>query len=1526
MEKTSGWTKGNSSALVLAALCTMTVCGAAAVDPAEWITGSYVVPGEDDYAAHFADAPAPVLKREFTLVAKPVKRATWRIAAPGMYDASVNGKRVNAVALPVWTAFDRRVLEDEYDVAALVKGGANTLTLELGNGWWNPLPMKMWGRYNLRKTLPHGTPAAKATLEVEYADGTSEHIVTDGAWLAAEGPVLRNNLYLGEKRDARRTVSEWKAARIAKDPPKGAVLPRGETPPVTVYDRWKAKSVSALPGGRWLVDMGVNFAGTIRATLKGTHDGDVVTFRYGELKYPDGTVNVMTAVCGQQKRSAANPPGLAEQKDTVICPAAESFVYEPRFTFHGFRYVEVAGLREAPSPEDFEALAWSADVKDSASFECSDPKINRLRDICRRTFRSNLQGVQSDCPARERFGYGGDLAASAESFILNYDMAAFYRKVVRDRCDMEALHGVFTSTSPVVFPESGMQGVKEGKGDLRFGWAVDAPIVVDLLLRYYGDMETVREAYPFLRRFLVNCAEAFDVNHVPPCIGDHEALEKADPVTTAQCHYHQFLKLTAKFARLLGETADAARFEATAKELEAVFAAAARYVPAKGFVGNGRQGEECFAIYHKMLPPDDLDAAYGILRENVVGHEYALSTGIFSTQYLLEVLLARGDAEIAGKVLAHKGFPGWFNMLDNGATTLWETWAPSDNTYSQNHPMFGSCAAWLMRGILGIKVAEDAVGCDKVIIEPHAVAGVTWAKGHLDTPKGRISVSWRLENGQLKVEKTLPPGVVESAPDAAPVYEARNADVSADAVRCRRAGTPAIEGDAFVRRDFWTLANYDNRLGMEVGGVRDGVTGLCLDGSAKTCDTAWSATSVKVPLKGAGRRYRLGFAIDTTIGISLPNSDGESWRSMIFWHDADGKEMAKAPIAYSVQKGQRTEVAVYGDIPEGAVAFSLRLGFDWPNIGPANRIVFSGLSFEELADSPSYAHEATFTSEVRDGGKVSWRADVPGGCAVLFQWRGAPSLGELAKKPFVGPDVTGGTFFNAPFNADAPVIQYRVLLRSNGRATPSLVEVKVGGRTDRGWTLKGDVRPPRVRRTSPSPTRNPAETLRIEVKDATSTVMWDSLKVSVDGADRTAAFTRKDDVISLAAPSGGWAQGLHTAEVCAVDFHGNKAKSKKMFYVGDAPATPKVTLRDDGMTLVGGKPFFPIGLYAVCKRPFNGNSYDTAFKGLKDGGFNMAHTYGNPYDADFLAAAEKYGIKLWVEARFPDGRLIDIGRHNPNIIAWYLGDDTSDHILPELEADYNEAVKAVDPTRLTVQADPILSSSGGLSRYADYVTATDGLLPEIYPVRNAEGDSTDKTCVAVTIRDMKQFHEDVRLHGDGKPRTCWAIIQYFKGWSGWLHFPTREQLFATTFAAVIHGAHGVTWYTYGGFDKNEGVTSTPERWKNICDLATRLSALSPVLVERTPAQPPTPVILSGPKTDPLGGPSVTCLLKRHAGWNYLFAVNAAPEPVSAALAAEGAEKAGVFCEDRTCAATDGRITDDFAPFAVHIYRWRQPGN
>ena len=356
------------------------------------------------------------------------------------------------------------------------------------------------------------------------------------------------------------------------------------------------------------------------------------------------------------------------------------------------------------------------------------------------------------------------------------------------------------------------------------------------------------------------------------------------------------------------------------------------------------------------------------------------------------------------------------------------------------------------------------------------------------------------------------------------------------------------------------------------------------------------------------------------------------------------------------------------------------------------------------------------------------------------------------------------------------------------------------------------------------------------------------------------------------------------------------------------PPRQKVSLRDDGVTLIDGQPFFPIGIYSVCKREFNDKNLDKAFADLKAAGFNFAHTYGNSYNPEFLDAARKHGFKLWVHARMPDRNLLDVGRYNPSIIAWYLGDDTSGHQTPQELCDNNAAVKAVDPFRLTCQADPI-GSDRIVSRYAAYVRGTDVFMPEIYPVRRDLGDKSDVQCVAETVRDMKRVASDVRMFGEGRPHGCWPIIQYFKGWGGWDHFPTRDQLFAMTWAAVIHGAHGITWYTYGGFEnkktgkKNEGITSTPERWQAISELATSLRQLSPVLVERTPADQPKVDIVSGPAKDPLGeNPSVTVLMKRHSGKTHLFAVNACPEPVTAKVVfADGASK-----------------TLELPPFGVHV--------
>lgn len=722
---------------------------------ADWIAGPYEPPSESEFEKFFEDAPASELRRTFTLDHGAVRRATWRIASPGLCDAFVNGVRVTSTALTPWTEFDARILSVPYDVTSLLQPGENVLELRLGNGWYNALPMKMWGRHNLRENLPQGTPCVQAELTVETAGLPDVVVPTDAAWQAAEGPVLRNSLYLGEKYDARRTWRNLRPARVVAGP-KGAVLPAENAPKTIVYERWKARAVHEPKPGVFVVDFGVNFAGNVRSLFRGVGEGETVAIKYGEILNPDGTVNGLTTVAGQLKKPENKPPGgIAYQRDSFIGNGAPANVFEPRFTYHTFRYAEVSGLKSRPVPEDFEALAYSADVHDCAGFVCSNDKLNRVREICRRTFRANLQqDVQSDCPARERFGYGGDLAATAESFMLNYDMRGLYRKILRDRMD-SALRN--NDEFPAISPLATRAWLEHP----RLGWAVDVPIVVDLLVRYCGDREVVGETYPSLVRFLGACARHFKLTEIRECIGDHEALEKADACLTATCHYHQFLLLTAKFARMLGLETEAKTYEEQAREVESLFSCAADGLSFRGSPTRGVQGELAFALYHGMLSKDDAKHAYGLLKRGIAGKGNALTTGIFATPYMLDILSGNGDADLAGRLALREGFPGWFHMLDRGATTVWETWAESDDVYSHCHPMFGTIAGWMMRAVLGICVTTDAVGCDKVRICPHPVPGVTWASGWLDTPKGRISVSWRSTDGGLEVEKRVPQGILE---------------------------------------------------------------------------------------------------------------------------------------------------------------------------------------------------------------------------------------------------------------------------------------------------------------------------------------------------------------------------------------------------------------------------------------------------------------------------------------------------------------------------------------------------------------------------------------------------------------------------------------------------------------------------------------------------------------------------------------------------------------------------------------------
>lgn len=399
---------------------------------------------------------------------------------------------------------------------------------------------------------------------------------------------------------------------------------------------------------------------------------------------------------------------------------------------------------------------------------------------------------------------------------------------------------------------------------------------------------------------------------------------------------------------------------------------------------------------------------------------------------------------------------------------------------------------------------------------------------------------------------------------------------------------------------------------------------------------------------------------------------------------------------------------------------------------------------------------------------------------------------------------------------------------------------------------------------------------------------------------------------------------FHLFTVNVSDLSGNAIQKRFNVLVDKPVAKNIVTIRKDGAVLIDGKPFFPIGLYAVWKRAFNHNSFDEAFDGLRKGGFNLAHTYSSTRSADFrefMDAADRHGVKLYI-ASGQGANMMDASvylndvcneRNHPAVLSWYLADDTASHVNAKEVRELHDAIHEIDNAHITCQADPV--GAPGNSRYRAFVNSTDCFLPEIYPVR--KGVSMEMT-VPQVIEDMKIIQEDLAASGN-PAKTIWPIIQYFQGWSGWTRFPTYDELRAMSFLSIIHGGNGITWYTYGGWGDNHGVCDTPEIWATMCRVSTQLHDLEEVFLTECYEKAAAPVIVSGPAKDAMGFDSISVLFKRVGERQFLICANSAFKEVKATLKADGVKKGKVWFEDRNVTLTNGAFTDVFKPYDVHVY-------
>lgn len=751
----------------------------------EWINDGKPVPEKDE--DFYKNDPAPLFRKQFS-VTKKIKRARLYISGLGYYDACLNGEKVGDYVLdPGWTDYSKRVLYSTYDVTALLREGQNVIAVMLGNGWYNPLPMKLWGWLNLREHLTIGRPRLIAQLNIEFTDGTQHSVKTDESWKVTESQILRNNVYLGEIYDARLEKtgwdktdfndSTWSNARLATEP-VGPLCAQSQQP-IKATSVIKPVKITKPKPGVFIFDMGRNFAGWVTLRTKGPAEARV-KLRYGELLYPDGTLNVMTSVCGQIKPDPneaieaqpgyAGPgaPELADQSDTYILKGQGTETYTPRFTFRAFRYLEVTGLAGKPSLDSIEGHILNSAVESVGSFSCSNKMFNDIQQMVRRTLLSNIFSVQSDCPHREKFGYGGDIVACGEMAIMNFDMACFYEKAVRDFQDTALADGSMAECAPF----NGIIDRGPGEKCGPVGWVLAHPYLQQQLYRYYGNKQIIQQQYKITKglvEFLLSTAK----DHIIEIgISDHESLDPLPVAVTSTAFYYHNVRLLSQLAKILDNKKDAEKYKVLAQEIKDAFIS--KFLkPGTGQFDSHTQACQTFALYYDMVPANERKATIDVLlTEILVTHDRHLSTGIFGTKFMLEVLTEIGRADVAYTIVNQKTFPGWGHMLENDATTLWEHWEFSDNVYSHNHPMFGSVSEWFFKAIAGINPHPDAVGFDKIIIRPQIVGDLTWAKGSYDSIHGKIASDWRTENDTLHLNVTIPANTTAtlylptSAPDS----------------------------------------------------------------------------------------------------------------------------------------------------------------------------------------------------------------------------------------------------------------------------------------------------------------------------------------------------------------------------------------------------------------------------------------------------------------------------------------------------------------------------------------------------------------------------------------------------------------------------------------------------------------------------------------------------------------------------------------------------------------------------------------
>jgi alpha-L-rhamnosidase len=681
-----------------------------------------------------------------------ITKARLYVTGLGYYEAYLNGSRLGrAVLEPAYTDSGKVIGYQTFDVTEQLKPGKNVLSAIVGSGW-------------------HSSTILLAQLEVETASGVLSELTparntTTPVWLAKLGPIISNSIFEGETYDARLETPGWDTSSYdpGQDPDRtrkwaSASFMRAPTgklaahlvEPIEVMRSLSAKSLSEPCPGIHVFDFGQNHAGWVRLRTQGA-SGQSITLRYAETLNADGTVN------------QDNLRG-ATATDVYMLRGEGEEIWEPRFTYHGYRYVQVEGWPGRPALESLVSQVVRSAVPFRGKFTCNVPLLNRIHQMVRWTEESNLHSLPTDCPQRdERMGWLNDLAARSEELIHNFECSRFLRKFVNDIARaQDPVTGAVSDTVPFHWGGQPADPV-----------SVCYLLIPHLLDQHHKDISLLAENYAGFQRW-VEYLSSRSQDHLvtysyygdwaPPAaesivIGDHISPNSAGTpgVLVSTAFYFYATTLLATFSRRLGKSENANRYGLLADEIRRAFHKEFWKGPQIGY-GSGNQACNSLALYLDLTPADLRPDVVSALLRDIEANEHHLTTGNLCTKYLLEVLAEEGHFDVAYRIATKITYPSWGYMLEQGATTLWERWEnlTGGGMNSHNHPMLGSIGSWLYRRVAGITIAESDNPTPHFEIRIPYSDRIQEASASLETSWGEVSVSWRRNSEAVRAMVAIP--------------------------------------------------------------------------------------------------------------------------------------------------------------------------------------------------------------------------------------------------------------------------------------------------------------------------------------------------------------------------------------------------------------------------------------------------------------------------------------------------------------------------------------------------------------------------------------------------------------------------------------------------------------------------------------------------------------------------------------------------------------------------------------------------